>query len=70
MSINISSYHQYMLQSMKNFKDKSLNLNGKTEIERALKAGFNLLVHVTAPLKDDLKLISETGTSCSILSTI
>jgi cytosine/adenosine deaminase-related metal-dependent hydrolase len=41
----------------------SLKLKGETEVERALKAGFDLLIHVTAPLKDDLQLIGETGTS-------
>jgi cytosine/adenosine deaminase-related metal-dependent hydrolase len=41
----------------------SLQLTGKTEVERALKAGFNLLVHLTSPLNDDLKLVAETGTS-------
>lgn len=40
----------------------SLKLKGETEVERALKAGFDLLIHVTVPLKDDLRLIGETGT--------
>jgi len=40
----------------------SIKLKGETEVERALKAGFDLLVHVTAPLKDDLRLIGEIGT--------
>ena len=42
---------------------QSLSLNGKTEVQRALNAGFKLLVHVTAPIKDDLKLVSKSGAS-------
>jgi cytosine/adenosine deaminase-related metal-dependent hydrolase len=42
---------------------QSLSLNGKTEVQRALNAGFKLLVHVTAPIKDDLKLVSNSGAS-------
>ncbi len=53
-SIHVAEYEE--LQRI------SLKLKGKTEVERALKAGFDLLVHVTAPLKDDLRLIGETGT--------
>ena len=52
-SIHVAEY-EYL-------QTKSLKLTGKTEIERALIEGFNLLIHVTAPLKDDLKLIGEKG---------
>ena len=55
----LSSIHVAEYEELQN---KSLNFNGKTEIERALTAGFDILVHVTAPLKDDLKLISENET--------
>ena len=53
-SIHVAEYEE--------LQRNSLELTGETEVERALKAGFDLLVHVTSPLNDDLKLISETGT--------
>ncbi len=40
---------------------KSIKNFNKTEIERALSLKPNYLVHVTNPLRDDLKLISEEG---------
>ncbi len=52
-SIHVAEYED--------LQTKSLKLKGKTEVERALIEGFNLLIHVTAPLKDDLKLIGEMG---------
>jgi cytosine/adenosine deaminase-related metal-dependent hydrolase len=52
-SIHVAEYED--------LQTKSLKLKGKTEVERALIEGFNLLIHVTAPLKDDLKLIGEKG---------
>lgn len=54
-SIHVAEYEELQINSLK--------LTGETEVERALKAGFDLLIHVTSPLNDDLKLISETGTS-------
>jgi cytosine/adenosine deaminase-related metal-dependent hydrolase len=54
-SIHVAEYEDLQTQSLK--------LKGKTEVERALIEGFNLLIHVTAPLKDDLKLIGEMGIS-------
>ena len=54
-SIHVAEYEE--LQKI------SIQLNGETEVARALKAGFNLLVHLTVPLNDDLKLVAETGTS-------
>ena len=50
-SIHVAEYEE--------LQTKSLKLKGKTEVERALIEGFNLLIHVTAPLKDDLRLIGE-----------
>jgi cytosine/adenosine deaminase-related metal-dependent hydrolase len=50
-SIHVAEYEDLQTESLK--------IKGKTEVERALIEGFNLLIHVTAPLKDDLKLISE-----------
>jgi cytosine/adenosine deaminase-related metal-dependent hydrolase len=52
-SIHVAEYEE--------LQTKSLKLKGKTEVERALIEGFNLLIHVTAPLKDDLRLIGEMG---------
>jgi cytosine/adenosine deaminase-related metal-dependent hydrolase len=52
-SIHVAEYEYLQTESLK--------LKGKTEIERALIEGFNLLIHVTAPLNDDLKLIGEMG---------
>ncbi len=49
-SIHVAEYEKLQTKSLKSI--------GKTEVERALIAGFNLLVHVTAPLKDDLKHIA------------
>ncbi|MCE5213887.1 MAG: amidohydrolase family protein [Methanobacterium sp.] len=37
----------------------SLNETGKSEVERAIKAGFNILIHLTAPFEDDLELVVE-----------
>jgi cytosine/adenosine deaminase-related metal-dependent hydrolase len=52
-SIHVAEYEDLQTNSLK--------LKGKTEVERALIEGFNLLIHVTAPLNDDLKLIGEMG---------
>jgi cytosine/adenosine deaminase-related metal-dependent hydrolase len=56
----ISSIHVAEYEELQRI---SIELTGKTEVERALKAGFSLLVHLTSPLNDDLKLVAETGTS-------
>ena len=52
-SIHVAEYED--------LQTKSIKLKGKTEVERALIEGFNLLIHVTAPLRGDLKLIGEMG---------
>jgi len=41
----------------------SLNKNGSTEVARALKHGFNMLVHLTAPFNDDLNLLADSDAS-------
>lgn len=41
----------------------SLESTGKTEVERALEAGFNILIHLTAPLHSDLDLLKGKNTS-------
>jgi cytosine/adenosine deaminase-related metal-dependent hydrolase len=40
-------------------QENSIKKSGKTEVQRAVEAGFELLVHLTAPLKDDLALVSS-----------
>lgn len=39
-------------------QDNSLKITGKTEVRRAIEAGFRLLIHLTSPLKDDLELVA------------
>ncbi len=41
----------------------SLEATGKSEVERALEAGFNLLVHLTSPVNDDLRQVANKGVS-------
>jgi cytosine/adenosine deaminase-related metal-dependent hydrolase len=41
----------------------SLQATGKTEVERALETGFNILIHVTSPLNSDLDLLKSKKTS-------
>ncbi|KAF5089016.1 5'-deoxyadenosine deaminase [anaerobic digester metagenome] len=40
---------------------QSLKTSGNTEVQRALKTGFDLLVHLTSPLDDDLKVTGLEG---------
>lgn len=40
----------------------SLNATGKSEVQRALEIGFDLLIHLTAPLENDLDLVAKSGT--------
>jgi cytosine/adenosine deaminase-related metal-dependent hydrolase len=44
-------------------QQQSLELAGKTEVERALEAGFKLLVHLTSATTSDLKKVSEEEVS-------
>lgn len=53
-AIHVAEYEQV--------QNDSLNTTGKTEVQRAIEAGFHLLIHLTAPLKDDLELVAENGT--------
>ncbi|BAW31724.1 MAG TPA: amidohydrolase family protein [Methanothermobacter sp.] len=41
----------------------SIEKTGKSEVERAIKAGFHLLVHLTNPVSGDLQLLSENATN-------
>ncbi|MDO5834953.1 MAG: amidohydrolase family protein [Methanobacterium sp.] len=44
-------------------QQNSVDLTGKTEVQRALEADFDILIHATCPLNKDLDLISESGKS-------
>lgn len=47
----------------KEVQQNSLNITGKTEVQRALEADIDILIHVTSPLNRDLELITKTGKS-------
>jgi cytosine/adenosine deaminase-related metal-dependent hydrolase len=40
-------------------QENSIEESGKTEVQRAVEAGFKLLIHLTAPLRDDISLVSS-----------
>jgi len=42
---------------------ESLKINGKTEIQRAIDAGFNLLIHMTEPLDNDIESVVKSGST-------
>jgi len=42
-------------------QEESLRTKGNTEVQRALKTGFDLLVHLTSPMDDDLNLTGLNG---------
>ncbi len=50
-AVHVAEYEQVQYDS--------LNTTGKTEVHRAIEAGFYLLIHLTAPLKDDLELVAK-----------
>jgi len=54
-AIHVAEYEELQLNS--------INEYGATEVARALKKGFNMLVHLTEPLNDDLKLLSSSNSS-------
>jgi len=51
-AIHVAEYLKLQTESMK--------LKGKTEIQRAINAGFKLLIHMTAPIEDDLELVGKS----------
>lgn len=51
----LSAIHVAEYQDVQN---NSLKSTGKTEVQRAVEAGFELLVHLTSPLKNDLKMMA------------
>ncbi len=54
-SIHVAEHEQAQKDSMK--------FTGMSEVQRALNAGFDILVHLTAPIKNDLKLVADSGAS-------
>lgn len=52
-SIHAAEYHDV--------QEKSLRTTGNTEVQRALKTGFDLLVHLTSPIDNDLKFTGLNG---------
>lgn len=42
-------------------QEESLRTTGNTEVQRALKTGFDLLVHLTSPIDNDLKFTGLNG---------
>ncbi len=42
-------------------QEESVERTGKTEVERAIKAGFNLLIHLTSPFDSDLELVADNN---------
>ena len=54
----ISSIHVAEYETV---QEDSLNLHGKTEVQRALEADFDLLVHLTSPRGNDLKNVGKNG---------
>lgn len=41
----------------------SIESTGKSEVQRAVESDFNMLVHLTAPIGDDLKLVGNSSSS-------
>ena len=54
----ISSIHAGEYSDIQN---DSVSQTGKTEIQRAVDSGFNQLIHITSPLKNDLDLIAKNN---------
>ena len=54
----ISSIH---VAEYEKIQKDSLKLHGKTEVQRALEADFDLLVHLTSPMDNDLKNVGKNG---------
>ena len=54
----ISAIHVAEYEEVQNL---SIQSTGKTEVQRALDAGFDLLIHLTSPLESDLDLVANSG---------
>lgn len=47
----------------KKVQEKSVEITGKSEIQRAVESDFDIIVHATAPLENDLNLIANSHSS-------
>ncbi|MGZ4857005.1 MAG: amidohydrolase family protein, partial [Methanobacteriaceae archaeon] len=54
-AIHVAEYEEVQTESLK--------ATGKTEVMRALEAGFKLLIHLTHPQRDDLDILAEKNVS-------
>ena len=45
---------------------ESLELTGKSEVQRGIESNFDILVHLTSPFGDDLKEVGNSN--CSVVS--
>lgn len=58
----ISAIH---VAEYKELQNDSVELTGKSEVQRAIDSDFDVLIHITAPIGDDLKLLSNSN--CSVV---
>ncbi len=56
----ISAIH---VAEYENLQNESVELTGKSEVQRAIEANFDVLVHVTSPIGNDIELISKNANS-------
>ncbi len=47
----------------KQVQQKSIQLTGKSEVERAIDSNFDMIVHLTSPMDDDLKSVGSSNSS-------
>ncbi|WP_429222248.1 amidohydrolase family protein [Methanobacterium oryzae] len=58
----ISAIH---VAEYKELQKDSVELTGKSEVQRAIDSDFDVLIHLTAPIGNDLKLLSDSN--CSVV---
>lgn len=58
----ISAIHVAEYEELQN---ESVELTGKSEVQRAIDSNFDVLIHLTAPIGDDLDLLSNSN--CSVV---
>jgi cytosine/adenosine deaminase-related metal-dependent hydrolase len=56
----ISAIHVAEYEKLQN---DSIETTGKSEVQRAIESDLNTLIHITAPVGNDLKLISDSNSS-------
>ena len=54
-AIHTAEYEKIQMESME--------ATGKSEVQRAVESDFDMLIHLTAPVGNDLKLVSESNSS-------